>query len=303
MKKIKLHLLMPASSEKDNEIAYLSLVRQLLEEGEDREDRTGQGTRSYFGAALLLDIANGILPLLTTRKIYFKGVVRELLWFLRGETDAALLSATGVKIWDLNGSRSFLDSRGLNHHREVDLGPVYGFQWRHFGAEYQSCDADYSGKGVDQIKSLIETIKADPFSRRQLVSAWNPPDIDRMALPPCHVLFQTRVSAYGKSLDMNVYQRSADLALGVPFNMASYALLAIGNAVGMTPRRLNFFYGDLHIYKPHIETMRELLGRKPVNSPRILLNHEKKGRMPWELEESDFVLENYSPQDPLKMNG
>jgi thymidylate synthase len=287
----------------ENEHAYLRLVRQVLDSGDDIPDRTGQGTRSCFGSSLSLNIADGAVPLLTTRKMFFKGIIKELLWFLRGETDSTILSKSGVRIWDLNGSRSFLDSRGLFDRREGDLGPVYGFQWRHFGAHYESCDSSYAGRGVDQVKTLIDTIKSDPFSRRQLVTAWNPLDIDKMALPPCHVLFQTRVSPDGRNLDMNVYQRSADLALGVPFNMVSYCLLAsaIGNAVGMTPRRLNFFYGDLHIYKPHIETMTELLRRQPINPPMLKISSEKRGCMPWELSEDDFVLEGYSHHDSLMM--
>lgn len=172
--------------------------------------------------------------------------------------DSKDLSDKGVKIWDGNGSRSFLDSRGLSHREIGDLGPVYGFQWRHFGAEYDTHKSDYTGKGIDQINNVIEQLKTDPNSRRMLVSAWNPVDLDQMALPPCHVLFQFYVSS-NNELSCSLYQRSCDVGLGVPFNIASYALLThiIADLVGMKVGELVYFMGDTHVYKNHTIMLQE----------------------------------------------
>lgn len=210
--------------ERNQEQQYLDLIRDVIERGEDKEDRTGVGTRSTFGNMMRFDLSQ-TFPLLTTKKVFWKGVVEELLWFLRGSTDGKALSDLGVKIWDGNGSREFLDNLGFKNRRVGDLGPVYGFQWRHFGAEYVDCDTDYTGKGVDQISQLVERIKRDPDSRRHIVSAWNVADLSKMALPPCHVLFQFYV-ANGK-LSCMLYQRSCDIGLGIPFNIASYALMTM----------------------------------------------------------------------------
>jgi thymidylate synthase len=212
------------------EHGYLKLVREVISSGNRRGDRTGVGTMSRFGAQLRFDLSRGF-PLLTTKKMFWKGVRDELLWFIAGDTDAKRLAAKGVKIWDGNGSRAALDARGLQDYQEGTLGPVYGFQWRHFGAEYkvnkkekekeketkfkQGPDADYSGQGVDQLAECIRLIRTDPNNRRIILSAWNPNDINKMVLPPCHVLCQFYV-ADGK-LSSHLYQRSADLGLGVPF--------------------------------------------------------------------------------------
>jgi dihydrofolate reductase / thymidylate synthase len=214
----------PFFKETNQEQQYLDLIRNVIEKGEDKEDRTGVGTRATFGNMMRFDLSE-TFPLLTTKKVFWKGVVEELLWFLRGSTDGQALSDMGVKIWDGNGSREFLDNLGFKDRRVGDLGPVYGFQWRHFGAEYANCDTDYTGKGVDQITQLIERIKRDPDSRRHIVSAWNVADIPKMALPPCHVLFQFFV-ANGK-LSCMLYQRSCDIGLGIPFNIASYSLMTL----------------------------------------------------------------------------
>jgi thymidylate synthase len=178
--------------------------------------------------------------LFTTKRVFWKGVLTELLWFIRGSTDARELQAEGVHIWDGNSSREFLDGRGFTDRQVGDLGPVYGFQWRHCGAEYTTMDADYSGKGVDQLKSVIDTLRKDPDSRRIIMSAWHVPDIDKMALPPCHILAQFYVA--NGELSCGLYQRSADMGLGVPFNVASYAALThmIARVVGLKVRRSHF---------------------------------------------------------------
>lgn len=208
----------------NQEQQYLDLIRDIIQNGVEKRDRTGVGTRSTFGNMMRFDISQ-TFPMLTTKRVYWKGVVEELLWFLRGSTYAKELADKDVHIWDGNGSREFLDKLGFKERKEGDLGPVYGFQWRHFGAKYGDCFTDYTGQGVDQIDQLIKRIKADPDSRRHIVSAWNVADLHKMALPPCHVLFQFYVSQ-GK-LSCMLYQRSCDVGLGIPFNIASYALLTV----------------------------------------------------------------------------
>ena len=216
----------------NQEQQYLDLIRDIIENGVEKRDRTGVGTRSTFGNIMRFDISQ-TFPMLTTKRVYWKGVVVELLWFLRGSNYAKELADKDVHIWDGNGSREFLDKLGFKERKAGDLGPVYGFQWRHFGAKYNDCFTDYTGQGVDQIEQLIKRIKADPDSRRHIVSAWNVADLHKMALPPCHVLFQFYVSR-GK-LSCMLYQRSCDVGLGIPFNIASYALLTIMVA------RVNYF--------------------------------------------------------------
>ena len=208
--------------EKHEEFQYLELLDQIIRTGNERDDRTNTGTISKFGGIMRFNLENGF-PLLTTKDVFWRGVAEELLWFIRGETNGKLLSDKNIKIWEGNGSRQFLDNLGLKDREEGDLGPIYGFQWRHFGAEYKDMHQDYRGVGVDQLKNIIETIKNDPCSRRLVMSAWNPKDMPKMALPPCHVVSQFYVND-GK-LSCMMFQRSADMGLGVPFNIASYSLL------------------------------------------------------------------------------
>jgi thymidylate synthase len=211
---VKYHIMRYERRSPHPELGYLELVREVMATGNRRGDRTGVGTISRFGAQLRFDLSRGF-PLLTTKKMFWKGVRDELLWFIAGDTDAKRLAAKGVHIWDGNGSRAALDGRGLKDYPEGTLGPVYGFQWRHFGAEYKGADASYKGEGVDQLADVIRLIRTDPNNRRIILSAWNPCDLNKMVLPPCHVLCQFYV-ADGK-LSSHLYQRSADLGLGVPF--------------------------------------------------------------------------------------
>jgi thymidylate synthase len=249
-----------SSAENRPESAYWDLVRRVLLDGEWGENRSGVRARSVFGATLRWDLSGGEIPLLQSRAVWWKGVSEELFWFLRGSTDAKALAARGVKIWDANGSRGFLDGRGLTERREGDLGPVYGFQWRHYGAEYKDCETDYAGLGVDQLQGVLDALKTDPTSRRMLVTAWNPTQLAEMALPPCHVLMQFSVRPSGV-LSLATYQRSADLALGVPFNMASYALLLrlVCATSGYAPGELVMNFGDVHVYEPHVGALGEVL--------------------------------------------
>ena len=198
-----------AASVAHPEEQYLSLIREILDQGVARGDRTGTGTLSVFGRSMRFDLRGGLFPLLTTKRVFWRGVVEELLWFVRGSTDANELSSKGIKIWDGNGSRAFLDAAGLKHRAVGDLGPVYGFQWRHFGASYSTASADYAGKGVDQLADVIDQIRNNPQSRRIVLTAWNPSALSEMALPPCHMFAQFYV-ARGE-LSCQMYQRSADM--------------------------------------------------------------------------------------------
>lgn len=238
-----------------------------------------------------------------------RGILEELLWFIHGSTDSKLLSEKGVKIWDGNGSKEFLEKRGLGHRREGDLGPVYGFQWRHFGAEYGDSDQDYTGKGVDQLKECIEKIKHNPMDRRIILSAWNPKDIPLMALPPCHMMCQFYVHLpetpeQRPKLSCLMFQRSADLGLGIPFNIASYALLThmVAKVTGTDAHELIIQLGDAHVYLDHIEALKTQLEREPKPFPKIRWAREVA-----DIEDfvySDVVLEGYNPHPtiPMKMS-
>nr|Q9P4T7.1 RecName: Full=Thymidylate synthase; Short=TS; Short=TSase [Agaricus bisporus]CAB96042.1 thymidylate synthase [Agaricus bisporus] len=290
-----------------DEDQYLHLIRRVLDTGDLRPDRTGTGTISLFAPPnLRFSLRESTVPLLTTKRTFLRGIVEELLWFTNGLTDSKILSDKGVKIWDGNGSKAFLESRGLGHRREGDLGPVYGFQWRHFGAEYEDCDADYAGKGVDQLRECIRKIKENPTDRRIILSAWNPKDIPSMALPPCHMLCQFYVHLPADTakpeLSCLMFQRSADLGLGIPFNIASYALLThmIAHVTGTTARELIIQLGDAHVYRDHVEALEVQLQREPRPFPK--LRWARDGITDIEdFEYSDFVIEGYNPHPSIAM--
>ncbi|KAJ2785461.1 Thymidylate synthase [Coemansia javaensis] len=288
------------------ELQYLRLVEDILARGERRSDRTGTGTVAMFAPPQLrFSLADDVFPLLTTKRVFWRGVVEELLWFIRGQTDAHALRDKAVHIWDGNGSRAFLDARGLGHRREGDLGPVYGFQWRHFGAEYVDADTDYAGKGVDQLAEVIRKIREDPTDRRIVLSAWNPADLDKMALPPCHMFAQFFVSHPGTehaTLSCQMYQRSCDMGLGVPFNIASYALLTrlIAQVTGLKPGHFVHCMGDTHIYSNHIDALQVQLKREPRPFPKL---HIK--RTPARIEDfvmDDLELVGYDPHGKIQMD-
>lgn len=230
---------------------YLDLLQHILDHGCDKTDRTGTGTRSVFGYQMRFDLSEGF-PLLTTKKLHTRSIVHELLWFLRGETNVRSLQEAGVTIWD-----EWADERG-------ELGPVYGHQWRHWPAR--------DGGEIDQIRQLVDAIRRNPDSRRHIVSAWNPADVDRMALPPCHALFQFYVA--GGRLSCQLYQRSADVFLGVPFNIASYALLThmVAQVCELTPGEFIHTLGDAHLYANHLDQARLQLTRSPLPLPKLWLN-------------------------------
>lgn len=297
------------ASANPSEQAYLDLCGRIINKGEFRPDRTGTGTKAIFAPPQLrFDLSENKFPLLTTKKVFSKAIIHELLWFVAGKTDGKLLSDEGVKIWEGNGSREYLDSRGLNKNREGDLGPVYGFQWRHFGAEYKDCELDYSGQGFDQLQDVINKLKTNPYDRRIIMSAWNPPDFEKMALPPCHVFCQFFVSFPENKkpkLSCQMYQRSCDMGLGVPFNIASYALLTrmIAQIVDMDCGEFIHVMGDCHIYLDHIDALKEQLTRQPKDFPQLIIDEERLKNIKTidDFKFSDFKIENYNPYPPIKM--
>ena len=256
---------------------YLKLMRSVLERGTERPDRTNVGTRAMFGKRLEFSLQNNRLPVMTTKRVFLKGVVKELLWFLGGATNASSLRDDGVHIWDGNSTRAYLDSRGLDSYEEGELGPVYGYQWRNWGKPYTKNGTDRS-TGVDQVENIIRTIRENPFDRRMVMSAWNVSDIPKMALPPCHIFAQFYVEndcvTNTMRLSCSMYQRSADLFLGVPFNITSYALLThmIAHVTGCVADKLIMNFGDAHIYNNHIEQVKTQLDRPGFKFPKITID-------------------------------
>jgi thymidylate synthase len=333
------------------EYQYLNLIRDILSRGEHRPDRTGTGTLSLFAPPQLRfslskpspsssssDDRIPILPLLTTKRVFLRAVTTELLWFISGCTSSRPLSEAGIHIWDGNGSRAFLDNLGFSHREEGDLGPVYGFQWRHFGAPYEDCHADYTTpwKGVDQIAEIVRKLKTNPYDRRIILSAWNVADLKLMALPPCHMFAQFYVSfpdavrgeaALGQQqqhehdnddngekkadskkakghLSCVLYQRSCDMGLGVPFNIASYALLThmLAYACDLIPGELIHTMGDAHVYLDHIDALKEQLLRAPRDFPTLNIKRDDRGSGNmdgWKVEELEVV--GYKPHGGIKM--
>lgn len=251
------------------EIQYTDLLKRILVSKTVREGRNGAKTRSVFGHTSRYSLANGTLPLLTTKKMFTRGIIEELLWMLRGSTNVDELKAKNVHIWDGHSSREHLDKTNLNHLREGDAGAIYGHQWRHAGATYKGCDHDYTGQGVDQIMDVITSLRENPNSRRHVVCAWNVTQQDDMALPPCHALFQFYVDENGLSCQM--YQRSADTVCGTPFNIASYSILThlIAKIVGIPAYEFIYVTGDSHIYDPHEEVALLQSNRTPFPFPKL----------------------------------
>jgi len=283
------------------ELQYLKACQDIIDNGEVRGDRTGTGTRSLFGINMRFSLHNDMFPLLTTKRVFWNGVLKELLWFISGSTNANILSQQKVSIWDGNGSKEFLQSRGLGYRDQGDLGPVYGFQWRHFGATYKDMYTDYSGQGIDQLANVINTIKTNPTDRRMVISAWNPTDLDTMALPPFHLLAQFYVS--NVELSCQMYQRSADMGLGVPFNIASYSLLTcmIAHVTGLKPGEFIHVIGDAHVYENHVEPLKTQIQRIPRPFPKINITRIVKSID--DFTPQDFEIIGYEPYTsiPMKM--
>ena len=277
------------TNDKSSEIEYNNLVQKVL----NTEDLC------YFGSQMKFDLQKGF-PLLTGKKMFFKGIVEELLWFLSGKTNSKILKEKGVNIWEKNSSREYLDSVGLTKNKEHDLGPVYGHNFRHFGADYENCETDYEGKGVDQIQYVLDMIKNQPNSRRILINLWNPCQLNEVALPPCHVLYQFKVDQQKNTLSCILYQRSGDVALGVPFNIASASLLThvIAFLSNLKVGILTHFIGDGHIYPEHKEGMTQQLDRYLLPLPRLNVIHRNQ-KKPEDFCFEDFVLQGYRSNPPI----
>jgi len=292
-----------------SEQQYLELAKTILENGNSRPDRTGVGTISSFGHRMEFDISETV-PLLTTKRVPWRSCIEELLWFIRGDTDSKILQRRGVKIWDGNTSREFLDSRGLYHYDVGILGKGYGWQWRFFGANYSQAFADTSYidrnkiGGFDQIAYIENLLKTDPFSRRIMMSYWNPPDFDKTSLLPCHFSCQFYVTERNgeRYLSCLFNMRSNDLFLGNPFNIFSYAVLTYILAIrcDMKPDRLIYMGGDVHIYQNHIDQMKQQLERTPRSLPKLILNDDIKYKQFDEMTISDFEIVGYFPHSPIR---
>tara|TARA_B110000858_G_scaffold70856_1_gene82268 strand:- start:5145 stop:6047 length:903 start_codon:yes stop_codon:yes gene_type:complete len=279
---------------------YLNLINNIIKNGNEINGRNGK-TRSLFGTTMRFSLENNTMPLLTTKKMAWKTCLKELFWFMRGDTDNRLLKQENVNIWNKNASREFLDSRNLNY-REDDLGPVYGHQWRHFNAPYKTCDDSYKDKGIDQLDNIITMLK-DPekkYSRRLIMSAWNPCQIDEMALPPCHVLTQFSVNSQNE-LSCSLYQRSGDVGLGVPFNIASYSFLThiLANHCDLKAKEFVHFIGDAHIYNSHKESLAKQIIRVPYNFPKIEIKNHHNNIDDYCMK--DLKIKNYRSHENIKM--
>lgn len=277
---------------------YLKLIQKILKNGKLVETRNGN-VKNIFGSQMRFSLENNTIPLITTKKLSWKVCLKELLWFVNGNTSNRILKNQNVKIWNGNASREFLNSRGLYNLKEDDLGPIYGHQWRYYNAKYDTCEQNYTGKGIDQLQNSIDLLKNDPYSRRNIITAWNPEQLDEMALPPCHILMQFNVSDQNK-LSLSLYQRSADIALGVPFNIASYAFLThmIASVCNLEPKEFIYTIGDAHIYEQHIEHLEKQVEKEPYEFPKLKLNHKT------DIDDfvlSDFKIENYKYHPTIKM--
>ena len=294
---------------------YLNLLKHIIDNGFLDEGRNGK-TKSVFGHSMRFSLENNKIPILTTKKTAWRTCLKELIWFIRGQTNNKVLKEQGVHIWDANGSREFLDSRGLNYE-EDELGPIYGYQWRHFNKPYANNDTNVNDtnvndtnvndtnvndNGIDQLQQIIDALK-DPLqrtSRRLVMTAWNPCQLNEMALPPCHIVCQFNVHS-GNKLSCSMYQRSGDFPLGIPFNIASYAFLThlIAKHCGLDAYEFIHFIGNCHIYEEHIGAMQEQILREPFEFPSLCIKNIKENINDYEVD--DFEIHNYKSHDAIKM--
>jgi dihydrofolate reductase/thymidylate synthase len=281
----------------EGEKGYLQMLQRVLDTGVNRPDRTKIGTISRCFETVSYDLTNHQFPLITTKKVNFKAVAAELIWILKGQTNSKILSEQGVKIWDPEGSRENLDNKGFKDRKEGDCGPIYGHQLKHFGAPYIDAFTDYSGLGVNQLQYAINLLKTDPTSRRIIVCHWNPIDLPQMVLPPCHVLYQFYVEN-GK-LSCILYQRSGDLPIGVPYNIASYALLTylVAHECKLAPERLYHIIADAHIYLNQRDLVKVQIQRKPKPPPKLKIASSLKSI--WDVQLSDLIVSEYDPDPPI----
>ncbi len=287
--------------ENHEEQQYLNLIKNILENGTWEEGRNGK-TKAIFGASMRFSLKDGKIPILTTKKTAWKTCLKELLWFIRGETDNNILKEQGVHIWDGNSSREFLDSRGLTQYEVNELGPIYGRQWRHFNAE---CDDNgkkiADSNGVDQLQQIIDALKdpAQRTSRRLIMTAWNPCQLNDMALPPCHILCQFNVHD-GNKLSCSMYQRSNDEACGTSFNIASYSFLThlLAKHCGLEAFEFVYFKGNCHIYEDHVDGLKLQITREPFPFPTVSIKQVRENINDYQVD--DFILENYQSHEPIK---
>jgi thymidylate synthase len=287
--------------ENEEEKQYLGLIKDILTKGSLENSRNGN-TLSVFGAAMHFSLSDNKIPILTSKKVAWRTCLKELSWFIRGKTDNAILQSQNVHIWDGNASRNFLDSRGLINREENDLGPIYGHQWRHFNAQYSDCRADYTGQGIDQLQNIIDALR-DPQqrnSRRLVMTAWNPCQLDEMAIPPCHVICQFNVS-HGNKLSCALYQRSADVGLGMPFNIASYSFLThiLAKHCGLVASEFIYTLGNCHIYEDHIQRLKEQITRPTYAFPTIEILNSHENINDYKIE--DFQIHNYNCGESIFM--
>lgn len=277
---------------------YLLLIKKILNSNSVKKGRNGN-TLSIFGQNMRFSLKNQIIPFITTKRLAWKTCLKELLWFIKGSTSNTILKQQNVKIWNGNASREFLDSRGLKHREVDDLGPVYGFQWRNFNGSYTSHN-NFEKNGIDQLQNVIDALKnndldngkENKYSRRLIVSAWNPCQLNEMALPPCHLLFQFYVNG-DDELSCSLYQRSGDIGLGIPFNIASYAMFTylIAHHCGLKLGEFVHNIGDCHIYEEHIDALKEQINRKPLKFPTIKILGEPKESI------NDYVFDDFEIND------
>ena len=288
------------------ELGYLNLIRQIIKSGKKQVGRNGT-TYTSIGETLRFSLEENKIPLMTTKKLAWRVCLKELLWFMNGDTNNKLLKEQNVKIWNGNGTREFLDSRGLNYLNEDDLGPVYGHQWRFWNAPYSKefgCLEDYRGNGIDQLQNIINEInkskETGESSRRMIMSAWNPEQLDEMALPPCHVLSQYHL--VNNKLSCTLYQRSGDIGLGVPFNIASYSFLThlLARHCDLEAGEFVHFIGNAHIYDDHIEQLKIQLKNEPYEFPDVVIKEKLKNIVDYKFE--DFEVNNYKFHKVLKMD-
>jgi len=283
------------------EYQYLNLLENILENGFWEEGRNGK-TKSIFGHSMRFSLKDGKIPILTTKKTAWKTCLKELLWFISGKTNNNILLEQGVHIWDGNSSREFLDSRGLNYYSDGELGPIYGHQWRHFNAKWEG-DEDYSGYGIDQLQQIIDALKNPETrtSRRLIMSAWNPCQLDQMALPPCHILCQFNVHD-GNKLSCSMYQRSVDTILGQPFNIASYSFLThlIAKHCGLEAYEFIYFMGNCHLYENAIDAAKLQITREPFEFPRLTIIQMRDNINDYQVE--DFEIHDYKHHEQIKVS-
>lgn len=278
---------------------YIQLIKDIIDYGEFVDGRNGR-TKTLIGSSMHFPLSNNTIPLLTTKKVAWKTCLKELIWFMNGSTDNKKLKSQNVKIWNGNSTKDFLEQNNLPYE-EDDLGPVYGHQWRHFNADYIDCNTDYSGKGVDQLSNIVEILKdkSNRSSRRIILSSWNPQQINKMALPPCHILAQFNV--VNNKLSCSMYQRSCDIGLGVPFNIASYSFLTHILAKHCDLEAGDFYYhlGNTHIYDDHIEKLKLQVEKSPFEFPKIYVKNKKDNINDYTIE--DIVVDNYKSHESIKM--